>query len=217
MKVKEEIFKLRVPIDNTRSTGLHLSSVLRDLALRSGVLDQQYAEQGNLDENIILHVGLAVEDYLAKCQHPEICYHPGELHLDGIAMSPDGITLIDSEDLADKFQVELDTWVLSEFKVTRKSSRDFKESLRLRAKKVLLWLWQVQAYRYAMNKRCEAGLECYIARLHIFFLNGDYSREGPGGQPCYQIFQLEFTPEELESNWCMILSHANCMREEGRL
>lgn len=217
MKVRVEPFQLRLPIDTHRSPGLHLSTILRDLALRTGILDSKYEVQEDMDDNVIVHCGMAWEDYIAKNLHPDLEYHPGELNLDGIAMSPDAIGIVDNEDYADRMGVELDSWILSEFKFTRKSSRDFKELLRLKSPKVRLWLWQIMAYRYALNKICEPGTECYIAKLHVLFVSGNYKWDDkdPESKPTYRIFILEFEPEELESNWAVIKSHAQSFKEVG--
>src|ERR1017187_652584 len=197
MKIIEEFFQLRLPRDATRSEGLHLSEILRDLAFAMGVLDAKYNVPIEESSTEMMQLGLAMEDYLAKYQHPEIEFHPGELYLDGIAMSPDGISMVDSEDYATAIGLEIGTHILHEFKLTRKSSRDFKDALRLRTKKVLMWLWQIQAYRHALNKICE-GDDCYAAKLHVWFVNGNYSRDesDPEAGPSYKIYRLIFSQEE---------------------
>lgn len=219
MKVIEEPFQLRLPRDGNRSVGIHLSEILRSLAFISKVLDIKYDTPLDENNSEMMQLGLALEDYLALYQHPEIAFHPGELMLDGIAMSPDGISIVDSEDYACTIGVEEGTFILHEFKLTRKSSRDFKESLRMRAKKCLLWLWQIMAYRYALNKRVEGDQVCLVAKLHVWFVNGNYSRDDkdPEAMPRYKIYRLVFTAEELQENWTMITSHKEQMLESGQL
>ncbi len=219
MKVIEEPSELVLRGDPNRSSGLHLSSILRSLALVTGVLDSKYDTPLTNANSMMAQIGIAWEEYLAKYQHPEIEFHPGELNLDGIAMSPDGITIVDREDYADLIGVELDSWILNEFKSTRKSSRDFKESLRLRADKCKLWLWQIMSYRHALNKIAEPGLECYVAKLHVLFLNGNYSKDfdDPESGPHNRVYRLTFTPEELTDNWTMVVGHRDDMVKKGAL
>lgn len=204
MKVVEEKFQLILPPSPGRSEGVHVSQVIRDLALRMKVLDAKWA--GNIEDSdtTLMQVGIGWEDYLAKYQHPEIEFHPGEAEKDGILMSPDGVSLVDDEDYADLIGFDPGFWILHEFKFTRKSSRDFKESLRLRAKKCLMWLWQIEAYCYA--------LDTLVAKLHVMFINGDYDREK--GHPEYKIYRITFTQDELEENWEMLKSHAQTMLRE---
>lgn len=212
MRVREEEFQLRLPRDGSRSKGLHLSDILRDLALTSGVLASKYDTPITEEGSEVIQIGLAWEDYLSRYQHQQVEYHPGELHYEGISMSPDGISVESVEDLTEVVVDE--AWILWEYKCTRKSSRDFKDMLRLRSKKVLMWLWQIQAYRHAMNKTAvPRGSACGVARLGVMFLNGNYSKDfdDQESKPTYKLFRLEFTDEELESNWAMIMSHARSM------
>lgn len=214
MIVELHQFNLRVPPSQGRSDGLHLSTVLRHMALQRGVLDSKYEDQGDLNQNTVLQLGLAWEDYLALYQHPEIVYHPGELNLDGIAMSPDGISENDGEMTA-RVMVEKGTWLLHEFKATQKSSRGFEEKLRAKDKKCLLWLWQIMGYRHAINI-LHPDNASLAARLHVLFLNGNYSRDFSDREngPNYKIYNLFFDQDELETNWMVIKSYADGMREE---
>lgn len=215
MKVQEELYQLRLPRDPNRSPGLHLSTILRDLALRSGVLDAKWDTPMEDRGSELAQIGLAFEDYLARYQHPEIEFHPGELKMDGISMSPDGIQCVDNLDLAEVLRVDMHSYVLSEFKLTKKSSRDFKESLRLQAKNTKLWLWQIMSYRHALNQ-CTDYVN-NLAKLHVMFVNGNYSRkdEDPEANPTYKIFKLYFESEELANNWAMVKSHRDFMRSKG--
>ena len=206
MKVREEDIQIKLPRDPTRSSGLHLSTIIRDLALKTGVLDSKWDFPIEEGDTTLAAVGMAWEDWLAK-HTPELEFHPGELHLDGIAMSPDGIIAVELED----GRVE---WVLVEIKSTLKSSRDFRELLKLGAKKVLQYLWQVKSYRYALNKLF-AEHKSNLAQIWILFLRSDYNRNWDESPPMqFKIFHLEFSDEELEVNWGMITSHAEIEVEE---
>jgi hypothetical protein len=205
MKVKLESFDLKLPKDGKRSDGLHLSQVIRDYALLTKVLDAKYDTDIEEENPIMVHQGLAWENYLAAYQHPEIYFHPGELVKNGIAMSPDGFSI--STVSAD--------WILNEFKYTLKSSRDFKQKLLMKSKSVKMYLWQIMSYRHAMNEMLKRqGMEPNgICKLHMMFARGNYSKnfDDPGNLPTYQIFRIEFTQDELRDNWRLMLNHARSM------
>jgi len=208
MRVIEEKAELTIPRDGNRSKGLHLSEIIRDYALVTKVLGEEY--DTTIEESntlVLVWLGLAFENMLAAYQHPEIHFHPGEVVHKGIAMSPDGLSFA-SVDVG---------WMLHEFKLTLKSSRGFRESLRMRARKVLMYLWQIMCYRYALNCYLVKMGEkpCLEAMLHVMFLRGNYGEFGDKESlPTYKIFRLVFTQEELDENWALFEEHA---RSSGRL
>lgn len=237
MKVYTERFQLVLPKSHGRSVGMHVSDIIRDLALNGGVLDPKWVKGIALEEQNtnMMQLGLAFEDYLGSTQHPEIEFHPGEMYVDvwsvcsscgkekadhsfieddghvfaalRIYLSPDGVSLIDSDDYAELFKFSCH--FLHEFKLTKKSSRDFAQALRTHEKKVLMWLWQIMAYCYA----CKT----LAAKLHVMFVNGNYSRneDDPESMPKYDIFRLEFSQEEIDTNWAMLTTHARRMIQHG--
>lgn len=171
-----------------RSTGLHLSDIIRDLSLKGGMLDKKYADGPMSPEKIEL--GIAWEERLAK-HHPEICFHPGEVVVDGIPMTIDGVSYADGE--VTTFGVDGDG-AIHEFKLTWKSMRrDITEEF--------MWLAQIKGY-------CR-GFWLNNAFLHVYWVNGNYSRTpgDPNAGPQYHIYGLEFTPLEIQENWHMILAH----------
>lgn len=208
MRVTERSFDVRLPRSHGRSEGLHLSEVLRHLAFQTGVLDIRYDVE-DMDE-LLMGIGMAVEDWLISTQHPEVIGQPGEVEKDGIYMTPDGLSLLDGD--ASLFSLREDTSldsgdvnVLNEIKFTKKSSRDFVEHLRMRSKKAMLYLWQIMAYCYALGT--------HLAILRIVFINGNYSRtEENGSRARYMLYYFHFSDEDLEENWQMVLNHAAEMR-----
>lgn len=84
MKWIEENAKLVLPKSLGRSVGLHISEVIRDYAVESSVLDRKWVTEAAIEDQDtnLMQVGLGWEDYLAKYQHPEIEFHPGELYVD---------------------------------------------------------------------------------------------------------------------------------------
>jgi hypothetical protein len=101
----------------------------------------------------------------------------------GIAYSPDYLFLIDDE------------VILGEFKLTWYSSKGAPE-----IEKFDKWIVQIKSYLY--------HLELRIARLYVFFVNGKYPKGGPP-TPELRAWKLEFKQRELESNWAMMVRHAN--------
>jgi hypothetical protein len=200
VKVREEVVELPLPRDESRSPGRHLSSILRDLAFKTGVLDPKYNNPVEDGDTTLIQLGMAWEDYLAAHHFGNIQYHPGELRLDGIAMSPDGIEDVGGE------------WVLWELKLSKKSSRDFRDKLRLSHKSALLYLWQVKAYRHALNQLFPAHRSNSI-KLDITFINNGYDRSPDAPNTEHKLFTLEATDAELRENWQMVLSHAASMEE----
>lgn len=219
MKVFAEPFQLKLPRDGTRSVGVHLSQILRSYALMIGVLDKKFDTPLDDTNSAMAIIGIAWEDHLAKHQMPGVEFHPGELSLDGIAMSPDGISIETDEEYVRLVGIEPGSWIVHEIKSTRKSSRDFKESLRLKADKVKLWLWQIMGYRHALNSMLDPELRNNVAILHCMFLNGNYSKDfdDPESGPTQKKFRLVFSDEELADNWLMITSHRDYMAENELL
>lgn len=134
-----------------RTPGLHLSQIIQSLCRK---LDpKRYAAGQDLPWNRF-ECGFTFERVLemAFASRRAGIFRPGEIELDGIIMSPDGI--------------DPDGWVLEEYKLTWMSSTDAPE-----AAKFWKWIVQMQAYCYALGT-CRA-------RLRVLFLNGDYKTCAP--------------------------------------
>src|SRR5487761_2558887 len=134
-----------------RSAGVHLSAILRHIALRTGILDKRY-EVNDLDsENARTRfaLGFAWEEWL--CRHlPFVNHQPGQVWWDGIIGSPDGI--------------DATTLTIHEFKLTWKSCAT-------PVTEQLLWLWQVMGYCSMLGKQLgEPVTNCVI---HPVYLAGD--------------------------------------------
>ena len=147
-----------------RSGGLHLTDILREIGLKIGVfkaedLEQdidtlivaQKASEGGCDHLVRVAVGLAWEDWISR-QIPGLSYHPGEIVLDGIAMTPDGIVWTKN------------STVVHEFKATWKS---------MRKPIAEQWLWWSQLKGYCQGVGTRHGV------LDVLWVNGDYRGSGP--------------------------------------
>lgn len=163
--------------DAKRTSGLHVSGLIRALAVRAGKLDADEVVTdpgpsgfGKVTE-LRMAMGLAWEDWLSR-QIPGMEYHPGEFECDGIVFSPDGL--------------DLDNRRLHEFKVTWKSANGGID-------KQFMWLLQCQAYLWGL------GLGDWTqAWLHVYYVCGDYSKPIT---PLYRVYQCDFEPIELRETW----------------
>lgn len=86
MKWTEEPAKLTLHNAIGRSAGLHISEVIRDYAVEASVLDRKWITEAAIEDQDtnLMQVGLGWEDYLARYQHPEIEFHPGELYVEDL-------------------------------------------------------------------------------------------------------------------------------------
>jgi hypothetical protein len=172
-----------------RSPGLHVSSVLRSIALKIGVLkpDDEEEELDPLNEDLPrsavnrMAAGLAWEAWYG----PQVCdlYHPGEYCVDGLYLTPDGVSF-------DPFRV-------IEIKYTwRSSAKDVSQHW--------VWMTQLKVYCHCMDTR--------LGELHACYCMGDYR----GGGPLPMVHRFEFQKNELEAVWRMILNEASRMRSQVR-
>lgn len=185
MKISPYPFSIRLPESKGRSEGMHLSTVVRDIGLQMGYIPQQYVNT-EIDP-VRVSLGLAFEDWVFPTQHPEVAYHPGEMNSDRIACSADGVSWF-GQDMR-----------VHECKLTWKSMKKEKT-----LENEWLWLSQTMGYCYVWGTQ--------FARYHIYWVNGDYSRDSPTGGPQYKLYDLEFTQRELEDNWTMIKNRAKMLR-----
>jgi hypothetical protein len=197
-KVKFDLVEngLTLENDHTRSKGVHLSDLVRGVALKLRVLKAQWAD-AEIKPNVV-SAGLAWEDYISKRvqrdnKYKGFIYHPGEICHDDVYMTCDGV----SESPDPRF-----TWRVHEFKFTWKSGRNTPED-------DAMWMYMAQLKAYCL------GWETPYGSLHVFSINGDYSRDGGGPDPLYQVWDIEFTVEELESNWKMLLNYKKYMEKNS--
>lgn len=179
MKITPVKFDLSLVNDPNRSGGLHVSHQVRGIGLKMGYLAPQYADNSTMSAERV-SLGLAWEDFVFPHHHPEIEYHPGELNLDGMAGTCDGVYWLDQGGHR-----------ISECKLTWKS---MKKALNLEDE----WMWLAQTKAY-----CKMW-DTNLARYHIFWVNGNYSYKPPDGDPSYKMYDLEFTARELNDNWMML-------------
>lgn len=197
--------------DAIRSSGLHLSTIIKDMMITAGVakkykgrdfLPQELHllfEQGFLWENLVKGYIESTENqciewdrFVATGLSPQIAQEiaksegtlvrPGECCLDGIYMTPDAINL--------------KLWHVEEWKATSLRSQGFSI-----AAKRPEWLYQIAGYAkyYGMTK----------AILRVW-----HSGQVP---PTVKQWILEFSTQEIEDNWDKIRQHRDFMvsRKKG--
>ena len=238
MQIVEEQFKLVLPKSHGRSEGLHVSEVIRDWALNSKILDKKWVSPLALEEQNtnMMQIGLAWEDYLAKYQHPEIEFHPGELWLDDddfctcsherCTHSSRGVCAV-NDCQCEGFRplrifmspdgvsvIDPDDYA-DLFGVADNFIHEFKFTAKssrdfareFRMKAKKSRMWDMQIRAYC------AALGTLAAKLHVMFVMGDYSRDDKNkeSKASYKVFRIRYTQDELDSNWELIKQHARIM------
>lgn len=202
-RIKEVPFKLILPRDSNRSTGLHVSDIIRDLALQAHYLDKKYADSDIDEDPELVLLGMAWEKEILL-QHPEIHGHPGEFVVDGIAMSPDGV----SESQHYPFD-------LHEIKLTKKS-RPKTVNLIMTVPKWWMYITQMKCYLRALESR-QAFLHVGFVNNSYAFLRGRDNVDVNEAMMAYRIYDIKFTWEEIRDNWTMIKNHEKTMRRQGKI
>lgn len=183
------------PPATPRSEGVHVSSIIRAIALDMGKLKPEYADPSDegalVDQRAItdplailrMSIGLAWENwYIPQILGPTgVKKHPGELHIDNIHMSPDGLSV----DVIITQQFRQRVMKVHEVKATYKSTNTVGDMSR-----EWMWLAQLQGY-------CK-GAGTRHAKIHVLFLCGDYKMPITPQLKCWDI---NFTQVELDQNW----------------
>jgi hypothetical protein len=126
----------------------------------------------------------------------DVVHQPGELQIDGTYMTCDG------ESLSVILSQETEKWhlVIHEVKLTWKSARTVADIA-----KQLMWMWQIKSYCKAKGTR--------FAQLHVYFVCGDYTYPM---RPVLKKWLLEFTQEELDNNWKMLMEYKAYRTEKDK-
>lgn len=165
-----------------RSAGIHVSACIKRILVSleperfGGPLDMTRVELGFTVERLI--------EEAWRLRRVNVI-RPGEFARDGIAGSPDALSVDD------------DGIVVEEIKCTWMSSRGCPDD-----RKFAHWIWQMKAY-------CTL-VETQRARLHAFFVNGDYKIR----EPQFLSWDLTFHEGELAENWMMLVKSAEAIRDD---
>lgn len=175
-----------------RTPGVHLSGVIRYIAVVMGLFTPDDKEENDLEgakfplpARLKMAMGLAWEDWVSS-QYPDVMYHPGEIDQDGILMTPDGLRPDET---------------LFEFKVTWKSSYKLEYDGYWHKS---FWPWRAQNMGYLYPLGWRKVHQC------IFYVNGDYRGEAPK----FVELEIEYTQQEIDDNWKLMLQHKRSAKPE---
>lgn len=198
-----------------RSGGEHVSDVLKVLRDYS-IAKNMYTQEDRADDMPLrIMLGLAFEENAARL-FPHMTWQPGEVAVDGLAGSPDGISLLNGIP-GQSEQIGLDQVGLvcvDEFKYTGKSQR-IKGRKPMPNGKVRAedlkdirqeWLWIQQGMAYVnLLRRCRSYSPDFAnlnkCRYHICWKYGDYSY--PLTERYYR-YLVQFEEAELRGNYAMM-------------
>ena len=175
-----------------REDGLHLGYVVKSLMDKSGM---GYKGDGFKDLELAAEIGLLWERALSKIMREKYAIRPPQLLVDGIWMSPDGVS---TDDPLSSMSVGPDPegevpLVVEEYKATWRSTN--KNPI-----DNFYYMTQTKSYCRAVGTT--------VVVMRIFHVMGDYKGSGP----LYRVARIKFTEYELQSNWEMILKHKRRMK-----
>lgn len=171
-----------------RSGGIHVTDIIKKIALSSGILLPQEEEELDWER---MALGCAWEEWIVK-HHPDIIHQPGEIVVDGIAMTPDGISLTSAGPEVHEIKV---TW----------------ESARKKPGDSGLWwmrLAQGKAYCRGVDRLRLDKVKCRVVNYHVYHVNGEYNflRNIQDKEKRNRVYTVTFSDKEVESNWTMMLN-----------
>lgn len=146
--------------DPVRTQGLHLTDIIRDIMEEAGLSKTASGSMWVEEKlNMAAEVGFMWEDVLSVAMKDRLPCRMGELVVDGVYMSPDGI------------EVDSEGPLLSEYKcVWSSSKRDPTDNYK--------WMCQVKGYCHGLGVRS--------VKMYILYLNGDWKGGGPEFR-CFRI------------------------------
>lgn len=175
--------------DLVRSPGLHMSQIYGKLYEK---LEPKRYKGGGVLNPVMTAMGTAWELHLEHLLRRAgiLVSRPGELFTpDGrIAYSPDG--LLDNDTRLAEYKV---AWWMSSRDMPRKPTSTFPPKLNK-------YVCQMQSYCH--------NLEINLARLYVLFV------QGPGKDPEFLVYDVEFSARELRGGWSMMMNFA---KAEGLL
>ena len=165
--------------DPQRPKGLHVSQIINDLLQ---VIDPK--RYGQIELPVLkITAGLALEQQIEKLLASKMPggFRPDPIQKDGVWMSPDNVAP--------------EPWRIREFKLSWYSMKT-----KPCPDHDVYWGWRVQMMAYCW------ALETQISELWVFFVNGEYPVGVPS--PQLQTMVIDWSLQELEENWWMLINHA---------
>lgn len=206
-----ELLPANVPLPpgHARSEGIHLSRIIRSIAVESGILNPAWVEdlslievQGGQEEwwnkldmasQLRMSIGLAWEQWYIPLLG-NVVWQPGEMQVDGIYMTHDG----ESIDAILTPKGEEYHLCLHEVKATYKSTKTVGDLS-------TQWMWTAQTKGY-----CK-GLNTLVAYVHVLFICGDYKYPIT---PQLRVYRVTFTQAEIDDNWDLMKSQIQHSRQQ---
>ena len=134
-----------------RSKGLHLTDIIRSIMELSGMNKSIGGNSwGQKQLEVAGEIGFMWEEILSAALKSRLPNRIGEIEIDGIHMSPDGL--------------DVEDWCLWEYKCVWSSSK---------RQPVDVWKWMSQCMGYSH------GLGVTEVKMAILYLNGDWRGSGP--------------------------------------
>lgn len=201
MKIREVPFEFAPDtVQAKRSVGLHLSQIIREIERdmygaekRPEITpDQERRLQAQWEAGLVWEkaIGLAYAMHYGESRKGLV--YQKEFQVDGVYLTPDCL------DHKNK--------VVEEYKWTKVSLNRFdREGLEK--------VWP--GYLMQMKAYCKAA-GYSKALLVVLFVNGDYRWGTPGADPTPKRFEIEFTRQEVEENWLLILGKKREMERRAR-
>jgi len=176
----------------TRSTGVHLTDILKRIEAKLGL---GYTGTGFRDRWLTMDIGFVWEQVLSRAYGDRAATRPGEIVLDGVACSPDGIGTDDEVIAGVPGDGGL---VLEEYKCTwRSSRRDIADN----------WIWMAQTKAYLKAVSEDLGVPLRTVLFRVLYLMGCYDGSGPA----YMVARIRFDQEEIDRMWEMVLEEKALM------
>jgi hypothetical protein len=177
-----------VPRTSAHDTGkIHLSDVAHFIDHK---MKFTKFSQGAMkwDMNLAAEIGFSWEEVLSRALGDRYAARLGEVEVDGIVGSPDGLSANDPYRRSEIIN--------EEYKATWRGVRQTPDEN-------WYWMTQFKSYCYML------GVDTTLVRaLHV---NGDYKGSGP----LYRVHRVQFTDRELRENWELIIRHRDEMLGKG--
>jgi hypothetical protein len=177
----------------TRSEGLHLSTITKDMLMRLN--SKRFGGEVTNDVKALWELGFLFEILAGRAMSLRYKQtYPSPYLIPQLELESDGVLMT-----LDLFNALRDK--VHEFKATKISMRNPITDNRFHH-----WFWQNKSYCRAARTR--------KARFDVMFINGAYDL-GQLGPVRFKAWEVEYTKQELQSNWRMVLNHKRYMESEG--
>ena len=183
----EFMFKANADSESRTRDCLHATDVIRYVGGKSGLM-RQYSEITTWDLKLAANCGFLWEDVIGHVlgeKHAAV--RPGEITLDGVMGSPDGVTVVEGENGEEELALE-------EYKFTWKSCKNGIGHD---------WYYMTQCQAYMKL------VDVTLCRFRVLYVMGDYKGSGPK----YVEYLVRAAQSDVDANWRMLLNHKDAAWE----